>query len=201
MHGGYPQATSYILRAENTNMPEVIKNKKPYPLGDPDPANGEFERFIKGKITRTPEGIMLPIGLKNYDLVHWRESGAPGYGDPLERELHLVKKDLKDGIFTKDIVHNVYGAVAVYDEEKGEWSIDYEKTRRRRSQMLEDRKEKSTSFEEFYQKHRKRILDGRLIDPVKRMYNESIQLSKRWGKEFLEFWSLSEDFRFKVEEE
>jgi hypothetical protein len=201
MHGGYPQATSYILRAENTNMLEVVKNKKPYPLGDPDPAHGEFERFIKGKITRIPEGMMIPIGLKNYDLVHWRESGAPGYGDPLERELDLVKKDLKDKIFTKDIVYNVYGVVAAYDEAKREWSIDYEQTKKRKDQLRKEREDKSMTFEEFYQKEKKRIVDGNLIEPVKRMYNESIQLSRRWGKEFLEFWNLPEDFRFKLEEE
>jgi len=201
MHGGYPQATSYILRAENTNMPDVVKNKKPYPLGDPDPSHGEFERFIKGKITRTPEGFMIPIGLKNHDLVHWRESGAPGYGDPLEREIDLVKKDLKDAIFTKDIVYNVYGVAAAYDEAKREWSVDYEQTKKRREQLRRERKDKSMTFEEFYQKEKKRIEDGNLIEPIKRMYNESIKLSRRWGKEFLEFWNLPEDFRFKLEEE
>jgi N-methylhydantoinase B/acetone carboxylase alpha subunit len=201
MHGGYPQATSYILRAENTNMPEVIMNKQPYPMGDPDPANGEFERFIKGKITRIPEGMMIPIGLKNNDLVHWRESGAPGYGDPLERELDLVRQDLKDYIFTEDVVYKVYGVVARYDEAKREWLVDKEQTEKRRDQLRKEREAKSMTFEEFYQREKQRIVEGNLIDPVKKMYNESFQLSGNWGKEFLDFWNLPEDFRFNLEGE
>jgi len=31
------------------------------------------------------------------------------------------------------------------------------------------------------------------------MYSESIQLSKKWGKEFLEFWKLPEDYKMEVE--
>jgi N-methylhydantoinase B/acetone carboxylase alpha subunit len=201
MHGGYPQATSYILRAEKTNMPEIINNKQPYPLGDPDPANGEFERYVKGKITRIPDGMMIPIGLKNNDLVHWRESGAPGYGDPLERDIDLVKKDLKDNIFTNDIVYNVYGVVASYDEERREWSIDEKQTRKRMDQLRKERKDMSMTFEDFYQKEKNRIESGSLIEPLKRMYNESIELSKRWGKDFLEFWDLPDDFRFELEDE
>ena len=48
---------------------------------------------------------------------------------------------------------------------------------------------------------KQRLIEGNMIEPVKRMYNESIQLSKRWGKEFLDFWNLPEDFRFKLEGE
>ena len=61
---------------------------------------------------------------------------------------------------------------------------------RQRDQLRKEREDKSMTFEEFYQREKKRIVDGNLIEPVKRMYNESIQLSKRWGKEFLEFWNL-----------
>ena len=49
------------------------------------------------------------------------------------------------------------------------------------------------------QREKQRIVEGNLIEPVKRMYNESIQLSQRWGKEFLDFWNLPEDFRFNLE--
>ena len=42
MHGGYPQPTGYRLYATNTNMQEIIKNQKEYPLGDPDPSTRRF---------------------------------------------------------------------------------------------------------------------------------------------------------------
>jgi hypothetical protein len=37
-----------------------------------------------------------------------------------------------------------------------------------------------------------------MIEPVQRMYAESMRLSDRWAKEFREFWELPEDFEFDV---
>ena len=65
MHGDYPQATVYHLYAKNTNMREIIQNRKDYPLGDPDPSNGEFEKLLKGDIVRKPYCTIYPITLDN----------------------------------------------------------------------------------------------------------------------------------------
>jgi acetone carboxylase alpha subunit len=51
---------------------------------------------------------------------------------------------------------------------------------------------------EWMKDERLRILDGEMIEPVKRMYAESIRLSERWAAEFREFWDLPEDFDFEV---
>ena len=112
-----------------------------------------------------------------------------------------MRQDLKNYIFTGDVVFKVYGVVARYDEANREWSVDYERTRKRREQLRKEREARSMTFEEFYRRQKQRIEEGNLIEPVKRMYNESIQLSQRWGKEFLNFWDLPEDFRFKPEGE
>jgi len=40
--------------------------------------------------------------------------------------------------------------------------------------------------------------DGDLIEPVKRMYAESLRLSDRWAREFREFWDLPDDFDYDV---
>ena len=61
--------------------------------------------------------MTYPITLQDYDLVHYCESGGPGYGDPLERNVESVKKDLDDEIYTNDYVYNIYGIVANYIEE------------------------------------------------------------------------------------
>ncbi|MEX2722489.1 MAG: hydantoinase B/oxoprolinase family protein [Candidatus Freyarchaeota archaeon] len=198
MHGGYPEPTAYRLYAKKTNMKEIIEKQKDYPLGDPDPANGEFERLLKGEITRKEYCTIYPITLENYDLIHYALSGGPGYGDPLERRLDLVKQDLDDGIYTKDIVYKVYGVVANYDEQKGEWVVDEEATRKRREEIRRERKEKSVPFSEYWERERKKIVEGKLCDAVKIMYSESLRLSKRWAKEFREFWKLPEDFMVEV---
>jgi hypothetical protein len=45
---------------------------------------------------------------------------------------------------------------------------------------------------------RRRLLDRDLIEPIQRMYAESMRLSERWAREFRSFWDLPEDFDFDV---
>ncbi len=198
MHGGYPNATGYRLYATDTNLEEIFKNKKEYPLGDPDPTNGEFERYLEGDIMRKPYCSIYPVLLKNYDIFHYALSGGPGYGDPLERKIESVQQDLEDGIYTRDFVFKVYGVVAKLDEENDEWIIDKESTNARKKEIIREREEKSMTFEEFWKYEKKKILDGNLNDAVKLMYSESLKLSRKWAKEFREFWNLPENFNVEV---
>jgi len=198
MHGGYPNATSYRLIAKNTNLEEIFQQKQNYPLGDPDPTDGEFERYLKADITRIPIGTIYPIALENYDVIHFSESGGPGYGDPMERKLESVKKDLDEGLYTSDIVKNVYGVVANFDDDKNEWEIDNEATRIQKKRIMDERKNESLSFEEFWEKERNKILKGDFYESVSTMYSESLSLSAKWGKEFREFWKLDDNFQLEV---
>ncbi|MFX0026378.1 MAG: hydantoinase B/oxoprolinase family protein [Candidatus Hermodarchaeota archaeon] len=198
MHGGYPNATGYRLYAKNANMEEIIKNQADYPLGDPDPSNGEFEKFLKGDIVRKPYCTIYPVNLENNDLFYHTQSGGPGYGDPLERKIELVKKDLDDEIYTKDIIYRVYGVVAEYDNNKEEWVIDEDATQKHREELLNERREKSMSFEEFWERERQKITENKLNDPVKSMLSESIELSDKWANEFRKFWKFPEDFKLEV---
>ena len=198
MHGGYPNATSYRLIATNTNLEEIFQNQRDYPISDVDPSNGEFERFLKADIMRKPIGTIYPISLENFDIIHFSESGGPGYGDPLERKVESVKQDLDEGLYTADIVKNVYGVVATYNENTMEWIIDIEATTKRREEIKNERKEKSLTFEEFWEKERKYLIEGNLYEAVSSMYSESLELSSKWGEEFREFWKLPEDFKMEV---
>ncbi|MFB0562288.1 MAG: hydantoinase B/oxoprolinase family protein [Candidatus Lokiarchaeia archaeon] len=199
MHGGYPQATGYRLYAKNTNLKEILQNQKEYPLGDPDPSNGEFEKLLKGDIVRKPYCTIYPVTLDNYDIFYYALSGGPGYGDPLERKVEGVKQDLDDGIYTEEMVYSIYGVVANYDEDKGEWVIDEKATDKRRKEIRQERMEKSLPFNEFWEKERKIITENKMSEPVRYMYSDSLRLSKKWAKEFREFWKLPEDFQIDVE--
>lgn len=198
MHGGYPQPTAYRLIAKNTNLQEIFEKREDYPIWDPDPANGEFERLLKADIIRRPYAQMYPISLENYDMIHWCMSGGPGYGDPLERDIESVRKDLDDGIYTKDKVYNIYGVVAEYNEANEEWIVDESATKIRREDLLNERRDKSVSFEEFWKTEREKIMENKLIEPVKRMYKESLDLSNKWAEEFRKFWDLPEKFNMEV---
>ncbi|MFX1374377.1 MAG: hydantoinase B/oxoprolinase family protein [Promethearchaeota archaeon] len=198
MHGGYPNATGYRLYAKKTNMKEIIKNKQNYPLGDPNPEMGEFEKYIKGIIVREPYCSIYPVNLENNDIFYYMQSGGPGYGDPLERTMELIKHDLHEEIYSKDLVYKVYGITANYNEIDDEWIIDKEASQKRREELKNQRKEKSVSYEEFWKQERLKITDNKLAEHIKAMYSESLRLSDKWGKEFLEFWKLPEDFKLEV---
>jgi N-methylhydantoinase B/oxoprolinase/acetone carboxylase alpha subunit len=199
MHGGYPNSTSYRLQAKNTNLKEIFQNKLDYPISDDDTSNGEFERLLKGDIERKPIGTIYPISLDNYDIIHFSESGGPGYGDPLERKLENIKRDLEEGLYTVEIIDKVFGVKANFDDTIKQWVIDIEATNQRREEIRIERKEKSLSFEDFWEYERKKITEGKLNEAVKRMYLESLALSKKWGKEFKEFWNFPDDFQMEVE--
>jgi hypothetical protein len=130
--------------------------------------------------------------------VYYFLSGGPGYGDPLERKVAQIKQDLDDGFYTEDIVRNVYGVVAKYNEKELEWDIDEKATEARKEEMMKERREKSITFEEFWEREKKKITEDKLSDAVKLMYSESLKLSKNWAKEFKEFWKLPENFDVEV---
>jgi N-methylhydantoinase B/acetone carboxylase alpha subunit len=198
MHGGYPNATGYRLYAKNTNMEEIIKNQLEYPLGDADPENGEFEKFLQGNIIRKPYCTIYPVNLQNFDIFYYMQSGGPGYGDPLERSTDLIKKDLDDEIYTKEIVFKMYGVVADYDKDKNEWIINELATQKRREELRDERRKQSISFEEFWEKERAKITESKLSEHVEAMYSESLKLSDKWAKEFKEFWKFPDDFKMEV---
>ncbi|MFX1350584.1 MAG: acetone carboxylase subunit alpha, partial [Promethearchaeota archaeon] len=117
---------------------------------------------------------------------------------PLERKIEFIKKDLEDEIYAKDIVFKVYGVVAEYNVQNGEWLVDENATKTRRKQLRNERRENSVTFEEFWERERQKITENKLSKPVKLMFSESLELSDEWGQEFRKFWKLPNDFKMEV---
>jgi N-methylhydantoinase B/acetone carboxylase alpha subunit len=187
--GGYPPPTSFRVWASKTDLKERWDKKLPYPLGERDPEDSEIEKNIKGEIVRLDYGTIYPRVFDEYDVLHYFIYGGPGYGDPLERDLKLVEKDLNEGIYTEDVIRKVFGVAAEKDAE-GRWRVNREKTEELRRELRKKRAERAISFEEFYERERSKITENRIIESIRTAYRESIALSQRWGKEFLEFWQI-----------
>ena len=84
---------------------------------------------LTGKMERLPPkayGIKLEAG--DVFVLGW--AGASGYGDPLERDIDLIAKDLRDGSATRGWVEKIHGAVF-----KTDGSIDAEATVARRGEL------------------------------------------------------------------
>ena len=118
MFGGYPGAPSVIVLKEKTKVNELI-------AGDQCPSDiaamgGEAE--------------ILPycnFELKEEDVLYMRVASGGGYGDPLERDPELVRRDVLNGIVSLTYARELYGVVL--HSEKLE--LDPEATNRVRAEM------------------------------------------------------------------
>ncbi len=193
--GGYPGATGYHIYANNTNMKELIEQKKELPRAELDPDNSDIERLVKGDITVTEEGGLFPIPFKEYDLYVNFYYGGPGYGDPIERDPRLVEADLNDGKTLLKTAESVYGVSAEKDG-KGKYVVNIDRTKALRKSIKLKRQEHSISVKEWTKTERKKIIDKKLPKVVMDMYRDSMELSGEWAKEFIEIWDLPENFVF-----
>jgi hypothetical protein len=196
MHGGYPQAANYSVRVHDTDLKEQFERGE-YPVSDKIP--GDLDEHVDGDIVRTERGIYFPTTFENYDLMFYHMGGGPGYGDPLDRSIELIKEDIEDEVYTPDVVESVYGVVGSLDEEDREFTIDEEATNERRAEISAERESQSQSVESFMEEERERIEDGDLSYPVRWMYSGVFDRDSEWVDEFREFWDLPDDFEINVE--
>ena len=92
---------------------------------------GAPNRFVVIRHGREIEPSPLPGKVSGFpvqagDLVLLQSSGGGGFGDPLERDLEAVARDLADGVVSPKKAERVYGVVLV------DGRIDEEATQRRR---------------------------------------------------------------------
>jgi hypothetical protein len=186
--GGYPAATGYRHNIRNTDLLALAAEQKPFPVHEPDPADSALAREIKGDHQFDIETTTLPEVMREGDLYLCMFRGASGLGDPLERPYESVMEDIEGDFLLPRYAEQVYGVVAG----------DSRATAQRRSEMRDARGAKAIPVREWMERERKRILDRDMIQPVQRMYAESMLLSERWAQEFREFWDLPEDFAFDV---
>ncbi|MEA2353516.1 MAG: acetone carboxylase, alpha subunit, partial [Thermoleophilaceae bacterium] len=99
-----------------------------------------------------------------------------------------VMEDVAGDYLLPRYAESVYGVVAG----------DPDATARRRDARREERGARAVPVREWMKGERERVLNGDFIEPVKRMYAESIRLSERWAGEFREFWDLPDDFDYDI---
>jgi N-methylhydantoinase B len=187
--GGYPAACGYRHNVRNTDFFEVVERGAPYPTHEPDPAASELERSIRGDHQFDLETTTLPEVMRQGDLYLCMFRGGAGLGDPLERPYESVMEDLAGDYLLERYAEPLYGVVPG----------DREATDDLRARRRTERAERAIPVREWMSAERERILAGDMIEPVKRMYAESLRLSDRWAREFRSFWDLPDDFDFPIE--
>jgi acetone carboxylase alpha subunit len=190
--GGYPAMCNYNYLARNTNVPELVEKRLPLPHMEGDPKNPDIQRLVDSELFEVREGAVFASRCKNYDLFQHFYLAGGGYGDPIERDPELVRRDLENGMTTLRTATQVYG-VAI-DEETLE--IDFSKTEEMRESVRRLRRQRGIPAREYLAKVRERILNGDITPEVREMYNDCFRISDKFAREFKEFWQLDEDFTF-----
>ncbi|SFI59218.1 hydantoinase B/oxoprolinase family protein [Thermoflavimicrobium dichotomicum] len=192
--GGYPGNAGYRHSLHGTNMKEIIAKQLPYPTHDGDPENSEVDRLVQAR-----ENVFDKIAtagpqlFEEYDIYVSVHRGGPGLGDVLERDPALVEADLNSGKLLPRYAESIYGVVAKQNDE-GKWQVDHKRTAEKRKEMRLNRLKKAVPVKEFMKKERERILKRDFIEPVRDMYQSSMELSSEWREKFITFWNLPEDF-------
>lgn len=197
LFGGYPAAGGYRREIHNTNMIDLIKNQEPYPYREFDPENSEIRNHVKGDYVYEKRMIIPPEILFNQgDLYINSVKGGDGYGDVLERDPDKVAEDVNKDSLLHRFAESIYGVILEHDENTGKWKVNMEKTEIKRKELREERGKKAIPVKEWIERARVKILEKDIGEELREMYNDSIMISERWGKEFKEFWNLPDDFEF-----
>ena len=194
VNGGYPGLNAYLRIMYDTNMIQLIEDKKPLPSGA-----GDLLEMVKGKVEHVKPTGLSTQNLKEGDLVECNyQPGSGGYGDPIERNPELVRKDLNDLAVKPEVARKIYCVEAYFDEEKQEWLIDDEKTKELRAERIKERLNFTIPVKEWWKNERKLVMDKALHPLLLEMYASSSapQRGARWFGEYKEFWALPEDFSF-----
>jgi N-methylhydantoinase B/acetone carboxylase alpha subunit len=179
LFGGYPGACSHTHNLRDTDFLDRAKDGERYATGDgsfDDPAL--FEYSGDREYRQSSYTLIAPIGVG--DLYLSIVKGGGGLGDPLERPEEQVKNDIEEGFMLPRFAESVYGV--------GD-----------RDSVRDARRERGVPTREWLTGERERVRAGQFIEPIVRMYAESMRLSARWAAEFRGFWDLDEDFDYDIE--
>jgi N-methylhydantoinase B/oxoprolinase/acetone carboxylase alpha subunit len=190
LFGGYPGPAWFSIKISGLDISDLIKE-----FGHIPTSISEIQRLYRKypnnvEISRTA----LWADLKNGDIVGLFYTGGTGYGDPLDRDPQLVKEDYINGVISLETAEKVYGVVI--EREGGEWTVNYDETRRLRDEKRRERLDRGVPVKNWWLEERERILKKELPEPIKEAYNQSLELSERFKEEFTEFWNLPREFRF-----
>jgi len=200
--GGYPGNLYYAYVVRNANTRELIDKRMPLPRCEGDPRNPDILKLVKGEASLVKHWWYSKEVLKDYDLFQISFHGNNGgFGDPLDRDLRLIKSDLDLGFSRQEACHKVYRAHARHEDGEGQWVVDEQETASLRAEKRKERLGKGIPFREWWERSREQLLRKELDPLLVEMYANSMKKGPRFADQFRRFWSLPEDFTFEGEEQ
>ena len=189
--GGYPAGALYMWVARRTDLRRMILERKEIPGGEgDDPERPDFVEFVRGEWELIPGENRLATTARPDDLFTAMTGDGGGFGDPIERDPELVRRDLENRLTTPWTARNVY-CVAV---DPTTLEVDHEETERLRRERRDERRRQAVPAAEYRARERERVLRGELPLPTARMYRDVLRFSDVFRRQFLDFWSLPENW-------
>jgi N-methylhydantoinase B len=98
MLGGYPAAPSVLTLYEKSHVNRLAAQQRP--LVNLADAGGSLRDLA-----------YCDFDLAQDDILYIRAGSGGGYGDPLERDAGLVRRDVLNGVVSKEAARDIYGVV------------------------------------------------------------------------------------------
>ena len=190
--GGYPAGAVYMWVGSRTNMRQLIEERRPIPAGEgEDPKTPDFVRQVAATWELIHGHNRVGTPARRGDLFTAMTGDSGGFGDPIERDPELVRRDLENKVTTLWTARNVY-CVAV---DPDTLEIDREETERLRAARREERKRVGIPARQYKAREREQVLRGDFAPPVARMYHAVLGASEAFQSAFRKFWDLPEEWR------
>jgi acetone carboxylase alpha subunit len=196
LFGGYPSQGGTQILVQNTNIQELIDKQMPLPREQNGLMHMLKTGVLKAEKVDVRKGFTNSKQVKEGDIYLLFRGGGAGFGDPLEREIEHLKKDLDDGLLTEEKARKVYGAVAHFDPDSSEWSVDTKQTKQLRTEMKNRRKSSGVPVREWWLKEREKVLHKKISEKMLDVYRDCMPRSTKFANEVREFWQLPAEFLF-----
>ncbi len=192
--GGYPMLNGLVMYLHDTNAFELLDKGVTLPTDFVEACRMMEQGTLKAGSVELYGNESPPTQLKHGDLVYQGLQASSAWGEPLDRDLDLIKQDVERSWMSPETARKVYGAVVKLSA-NGDCQVDIEASAKARQEIRNKRKARALPAKEFWLRERSKVLARQFTHPdVTEMYRDTLQYPK-WHSEFYGFWQLGEDFK------
>ena len=198
--GGYPHLNSKVVYFHDTNAFELIEKGEKLPDNFIEAYQMIEEGKLKvGSIDDFPGHESPPTQVKHGDIICHADHAGSAWGDPIERKLELIVKDVEADWISPEVALSIYGAV-LRPLGDGKWEADKEASAEERRKIRRQRKERAVPAKEMFRNERQMILDRQLGRPeIREMFRDALKYGK-WREHFCSFWQVQKNVLGEVDE-
>ena len=194
--GGYGGGPPYINIARNTDLAERIAARRDIPHGEGDPDHPELRRMLKGDIKCGLDAQYISDPLKEgavYEKLYM--PGGGGFGDPVDRDLAGIERDINLRFISPRAARKVYGVVGDTGADD-QWKANEARSMRGRAAIRKDRIQRAVPVKDWWRRQRALIVGRNITGETAAMYTDCLSRSPEWSRAYREFWALPDEFNF-----